>query len=104
MRRMLECNNCEARYGSLAPDPTQRQGLPMSAMHPVATKILPRRDWSLCAMCGRLRVGKSFLHVCSIGRCSHVFGLLARFTCVDGSGLARALFTFEHWSVRPCVR
>lgn len=46
---MLECNNCEARYGSLAPDPTQRQGLPMSAMHPVATKILPRRDWSLCA-------------------------------------------------------
>src|SRR6476661_9977670 len=27
-------------------------------------------------MCGRLRVGKSFLHVCSIGRCSHVFGLL----------------------------
>ncbi len=32
------------------------------------------------AMCGRLRVGKSFLHVCSIGRCSHVFGLWMRFT------------------------
>jgi hypothetical protein len=31
-------------------------------------------------MCGRLRVGKSFLHVCSIGRCSHVFGLLVRHT------------------------
>jgi hypothetical protein len=28
----------------------------------------------------RLRVGKSFLHVCSIGRCSHVFGLLVRHT------------------------
>jgi len=27
------------------------------------------------AVCGRLRVGKSFLHVGSIGRCSHVFGL-----------------------------
>ena len=27
------------------------------------------------AMCGRLRVGKSFLHACSIGRSSHVFGL-----------------------------
>jgi hypothetical protein len=27
------------------------------------------------AMCGRLRVGKRNLHVCSIGRCSHVFGL-----------------------------
>ena len=34
----------------------------------------------LSAMCGRLRVGKDFLHVCSIGRCSHVFGLLARHT------------------------
>ena len=33
------------------------------------------RPGQLCAMCGRLRVGKSFLHVCSIGRCSHVFGL-----------------------------
>jgi hypothetical protein len=29
-------------------------------------------------MCGRLQVGKSFLGVCGIGRCSHVFGLLAR--------------------------
>ena len=27
------------------------------------------------ATCGRLRVGKSFLHECSIGRCGHVFGL-----------------------------
>src|SRR5665811_2611489 len=35
---------------------------------------------SLYAMCGRLRVGKGFLHVCSIGRCSHVFGLLVRHT------------------------
>ena len=32
----------------------------------------------LCAMFGRLLVGKGFLHVCSLGRCSHVFGLLAR--------------------------
>jgi len=33
-------------------------------------------EMSLSAMCGRLRVGKSFLHVCSsLGRCSHVFGL-----------------------------
>src|SRR5665648_350356 len=41
----------------------------------------PSRDrLTLCAMCGRLRVGKGFLHVCSIGRCSHVFGLLVRHT------------------------
>src|SRR5262249_57596257 len=32
----------------------------------------------LRAMCGRLRVGKNFFHVCSVGRCGHVFGLLAR--------------------------
>jgi hypothetical protein len=32
-------------------------------------------------MCGRLRVGKGFLHVSRLGRSSHVFGLLARFTC-----------------------
>jgi hypothetical protein len=31
-------------------------------------------------MCGRLRVGKGFLHASSSGRSSHVFGLLARFT------------------------
>jgi hypothetical protein len=29
----------------------------------------------LAQMCGRLRVGKGFLHECSIGRSSHVFGL-----------------------------
>jgi hypothetical protein len=34
----------------------------------------------LWAMCGRLRVGKDFLHECSLGRCSHVFGLYVRFT------------------------
>ena len=27
------------------------------------------------AMCGRLRVGKDFLHVRRLGRCCHVFGL-----------------------------
>jgi hypothetical protein len=32
------------------------------------------------AMCGRLRIGMGFLHACSSGRSSHVFGLLARFT------------------------
>jgi len=31
-------------------------------------------------VCGRLRVGKSFLHICSIGRCARVFGLFARHT------------------------
>jgi hypothetical protein len=33
----------------------------------------------LRAMCGRLRVGKENLHVAGLGRCGHVFGLLARF-------------------------
>src|SRR5215475_3935974 len=35
---------------------------------------------SACAMCGRLRVGKAFLHVLQAGRCSHVFGLFVRLT------------------------
>ena len=39
----------------------------------------PQLECPLWAMCGRLRVGKDFLHERSIGRCSHVFGLLMRF-------------------------
>src|SRR3954466_10724789 len=42
---------------------------------PKATELLCGREMTPWAMCGRLRVGKSFLDVCSIGRCSHVFGL-----------------------------
>ena len=57
-------------------------------------------------MCGRLRVGKSFLHVCSLGRCSHVFGLLVRHTwplaitlrnpikCFDWAAIAADAFHF----------
>ena len=52
-----------------------------SPEHKWATLSFPAmRTCLLCAMCGRLRVGKSFLHACSIGRCSHVFGLLVRHT------------------------
>src|SRR5664279_2714225 len=47
---------------------------------PLATKMVRHGECPLSAMCGRLRVGKNFLHVCSLGRCSHVFGLLARHT------------------------
>ena len=43
-------------------------------------QILQSSEMSLRAMCGRLRVGKDFLHECSIGRCGHVFGLRMRFT------------------------
>jgi hypothetical protein len=42
--------------------------------------IVRRSEVTLRAMCGRLRVGKDFLHECSIGRYSHVFGLCVRFT------------------------
>jgi hypothetical protein len=46
-------------------------------------------------MRGRLRVRKSFLRVCSIGRCSHVFSLAARRMLIFssaylGSGIAGA--------------
>jgi hypothetical protein len=39
-----------------------------------------KRHVRFTPMCGRLRVGKDFLHVCSIGRCAHVFGLCVRHT------------------------
>ena len=39
-----------------------------------------RKNVRFTPMCGRLRVGKDFLHVCSIGRCAHVFGLCVRHT------------------------
>jgi hypothetical protein len=43
---------------------------------PQSGRAADRLEGPLSAMCGRLRVGKSFLHVCSgLGRCSHVFGL-----------------------------
>ena len=47
---------------------------------PIADVSLRRSEPPLRAMCGRLRVGKDFLHECSIGRCGHVFGLRMRFT------------------------
>ena len=43
--------------------------------YPDSDMIVRRSEMTLWAMCGRLRVGKGFLHVCSIGRCGHVFGL-----------------------------
>src|SRR6266436_6573895 len=56
-------------------DVREESGLP-----PTPDILQHRSKPPLRGMCGRLRVGKSFLHVCSIGRCSHVFGLLARHT------------------------
>jgi hypothetical protein len=41
------------------------------------------------AMCGRLRVGKSFLHGCSSGRSSHVFGLLSAVHVTAGHNALR---------------
>jgi hypothetical protein len=40
-------------------------------------------------MCGQLQVGKDFLHVCSIGRCSHVFGLLSAVHLTAGRNALR---------------
>ena len=51
-----------------------------SAPRPIMSALPPKAD---------IRVGHR--HVC--------FG-----PCVDGSGLARRIFTLQHWSVQPCVR
>src|SRR5512144_232801 len=52
----------------------------MGRARPAVTPKANIHGWKcpLRAMCGRLRVGNNFLHVCIIGRCSHVFGLLVR--------------------------
>jgi hypothetical protein len=48
-----------------------------SALTPTPERLRQRSETTLRAMCGRLRVGKSYFHR---GRSSHVFGLLVRFT------------------------
>ena len=52
----------------------------MSVSPPTSDVLLSRSKRRSGAMCGRLPVGKDFLHECSVGRCSHVFGLQVRFT------------------------
>ena len=48
----------DVRSGLLATEPSSLRCRSMSALHPEATKILQRRDWSLSADC----VAKVFLH------------------------------------------
>jgi hypothetical protein len=43
----------------------------------------------LCAMCGRLSVGKGIFDVLSFGRCGHVCGLLMRHTKAAGHNAFR---------------
>jgi hypothetical protein len=62
--------------GSCASPRYARDARGTSAMPPIATELVLRNERSRCAMCGRLRVGKAFIHVLQAGRCSHVFGLL----------------------------
>src|ERR1039457_691964 len=77
----LEQDNCPP-MSEKGPKRTNHRGPKSTVVRfgPKADKLLQCRDCPLCAMCGRLRVGKGFLHFCSIGRCSHVFGLLVRHT------------------------
>jgi hypothetical protein len=63
--------------GSKAPFPVHAGDF---RSYPESGNSLALQYLSLRAMCGRLRVGKGFLHECRIGRCGHVFGLSARFT------------------------
>ena len=51
----------------------------MVCLAPKLTVRADMPDWQFSAMCGRLRVGKENLYVAGLDRCSHVFGLLARF-------------------------
>src|SRR6516165_9033813 len=64
----------------LGQKPTFGESERMSALLPESGHRDHASPRQLRAMCGRLRVGKGLLHACSIGRSSHVFGLLARHT------------------------
>ena len=55
----------------------------------IATDVVRCHQMTRWAMCGRLRVGKDFLHECSIGRCSHVFGLLGAVHMTAGHNALR---------------
>src|SRR5208282_5098446 len=57
-------------------------------------QIAASRQPTRWAMCGRLRVGKGFLHGCRIGRCGHVW------TAPSWQGFSSRV---QDWSVRPCV-
>src|SRR5437660_12315268 len=43
-----------------------QQARNMSALPPIATELVHRNELTRSAMCGRLRVGKAFLHVCRL--------------------------------------
>src|SRR5208282_2670005 len=58
-------------------------------------QIAASRQPTRWAMCGRLRVGKGFLHGCRIGRFGHVW------TAPSWQGFSSRV---QDWSVRPCVR
>ena len=58
----------------------RRRRLAPPASHVGFAPVADASGSPLWAMCGRLRVGKGFLHVGRRGRSSHVFGLLTRFT------------------------
>src|SRR5262249_48485585 len=80
-----------------------RDARPMSASPPIAVKHWHRSETPLCAMCGRLRVGKAFLHVCRL------VGAAMCSACLCGSHdrwpqcLPRGLvFEFGGTSVRDC--
>ena len=84
MTREYQVRFCE-RLGVKFPGPTrQLHALPRRSIAVRFTSMSRLRqdgvNAPLCAVCGRLRVSKDFLHVADFGRCSHVFGLFVRLT------------------------
>jgi len=64
--------NCAVRRTQARPQPCP--------LYPRKRTSPSALECPLSAMCGRLRVGKGYFHVRRVSRCSHVFGLFARFT------------------------
>jgi hypothetical protein len=73
MKNLIELGNAECLLGVKC-GKTRPEHL-LSAFDLIPDEQADIRAGRLSAMCGRLQVGKSFLHVSRLGRCSHVFGL-----------------------------
>jgi hypothetical protein len=72
---LTNSNPISARRGYGQSSPNHCRRTPGCLLYPENGHLRKPSPCPLSAMCGRLQVGKSFLHVSRLGRCSHVSGL-----------------------------
>ena len=75
-----------------------------SGMPPVATKVASRCNMSLWVKLRRTQCEYISSASPSNADIPHTGRHASEGPCVDGSGLARRIFTLQQWSGQPCVR